>query len=198
MTGKGFRGQGLIITCDYPHRRLIHRHLLRDAERKIALPEHLAGDDLGYRNNTYAIACYKELGNCLISSVEQIGPKQIGRMEYPYYFPIVRWTPSEVVAREDAGAFVAVLFEDRPERPQQALTNEGVGVGHAEAAARIWSASSLLRRASRREGRLWANRLAPFLMPKSVRGKVCISAGPTAPSASACRQSEHRPRKFLH
>ena len=68
----------------------------------------LTGDGVAYRNNTYAIACYKELGNCFISSVEQIGPKHIGRMDYPYYFPIIRWTPSEVVALDDPGSIGCV------------------------------------------------------------------------------------------
>ena len=68
----------------------------------------LTGDGVAYRNNTYAIACYKELGNCFISSVEQIGPKHIGRMDYPYYFPIIRWTASEVVALDDPGSIGCV------------------------------------------------------------------------------------------
>jgi hypothetical protein len=59
-------------------------------------------DEVATRNNTYVINCINKLGYCIISSIEQIGPKRIGRMEFPYLFPIVRWTPSEVVAHNVA------------------------------------------------------------------------------------------------
>lgn len=38
----------------------------------------LTGPDLGYKNNTYSISCFKERRECLYTSIEQIGPKQLG------------------------------------------------------------------------------------------------------------------------
>ena len=62
----------------------------------------LTGDNVGYKNNnTYAIFCNKERQECLISSIEDIGPGHIGRLDYPYWFPITRWNAYEVVATEE-------------------------------------------------------------------------------------------------
>jgi hypothetical protein len=38
----------------------------------------LTGADIAYKNNTYAIACIKDRNECLVTSIEQIGPNQIG------------------------------------------------------------------------------------------------------------------------
>jgi hypothetical protein len=65
----------------------------------------LTGDGIGYKNNTYAIACYKERRACFISSIEQIGARQIGRMDYPYSYPIVKWDAYEVIAAEEPSMF---------------------------------------------------------------------------------------------
>jgi hypothetical protein len=65
----------------------------------------LTGPDMAYKNNTYAIACFKDRKECLISSIQQIGPNQIGRMDYPYSYPVVSWTAAQVVAAEEPSTF---------------------------------------------------------------------------------------------
>ena len=72
------------------------------SEISVAISGTLTGEGLGNKNNTYAITCLKERMECWVSSVEQIGARQIGRMEYPYSYPITRWSASEIVAEEEA------------------------------------------------------------------------------------------------
>jgi hypothetical protein len=57
---------------------------------------------VGFKTNTYAISCMREISACIIASVPAIGDNHIGRMDYPYLIPIRRWTPTEVFAQEDA------------------------------------------------------------------------------------------------
>jgi hypothetical protein len=61
----------------------------------------LSGDDLAYPNNTYAFSCTKQNQQCWVSSIEQIGPKLIGRMDNPYPMDITKWSVNEVVASID-------------------------------------------------------------------------------------------------
>lgn len=61
----------------------------------------LTGDGIGYKNNTYVITCMKDHRECFITSIEQIGDHQIGRLDYIYSFPITKWDAYEVVATED-------------------------------------------------------------------------------------------------
>jgi hypothetical protein len=63
----------------------------------------LTGKDMAYPNNTYAISCIREAKACFVSYVQQIGHDQIGRMENPSAYPIVKWTEYEVVAQEEPG-----------------------------------------------------------------------------------------------
>jgi len=65
----------------------------------------LTGSDIAYKNNSYAIACFKDRNECLVTSIEQIGPNRIGRLQYPYGYPIVIWTPAQIVASEEASTF---------------------------------------------------------------------------------------------
>jgi hypothetical protein len=65
----------------------------------------LTGTDIAYKNNTYAIACFKGRKECLVTYIEQIGPNQIGRIEYPYSYPVVSWTAAQVVASEEASTY---------------------------------------------------------------------------------------------
>jgi hypothetical protein len=60
----------------------------------------LTGDGVAYKNNTYAIYCLKERMECWISSIEQIGEQQIGRMDYPYSYPVTTWNAQEVIVDE--------------------------------------------------------------------------------------------------
>jgi hypothetical protein len=61
----------------------------------------LTGKGLAYPNNTYAVSCYGEYKACFVAYVEQIGHNQIGRMENPLAYPIVKWTEDEVIAQEE-------------------------------------------------------------------------------------------------
>jgi hypothetical protein len=65
----------------------------------------LTGGDIAYKNNTYAIACVKDRKECLVTSIEQIGTNQIGRLQYPYGYPVVSWTPAQIVASEEPSSF---------------------------------------------------------------------------------------------
>jgi hypothetical protein len=58
----------------------------------------LTGDGVGYKNNAVLIACFKDRRECLTFSVQQIGPNQIGRLEIPLPYPVVKWAPDEIVA----------------------------------------------------------------------------------------------------
>jgi hypothetical protein len=62
----------------------------------------LTGEDLGYPNNSHAVTCWSDRKECYVSSIEQIGPNQIGRLDGPYSYPVVKWTATQVVARDDA------------------------------------------------------------------------------------------------
>jgi hypothetical protein len=61
----------------------------------------MSGDDVAYPNNTYAFSCAKQSQQCWVSYVEQIGPKQIGRMENPYSMAITTWSDAEIIASAD-------------------------------------------------------------------------------------------------
>ena len=59
----------------------------------------LSADWVAYKNNTYSILCVPE--QCIVASVEQIGPKQVGDIDGPVVYPIKRWTDDEDVVAED-------------------------------------------------------------------------------------------------
>jgi hypothetical protein len=71
----------------------------------VAISGTLTGSGLAYPNNTYVVSCQKEWKACVVSYVAQIGHNQIGRMEYPYPYPIVKWTNYEVIAQEEPNLF---------------------------------------------------------------------------------------------
>src|SRR5436309_8953965 len=67
-------------------------------------------------NNTYGVACYGRYKACFISSVNQIGHEQIGRMENPFDYPIVKWNDYEVIAQEEptlSGCFRVTITINR-------------------------------------------------------------------------------------
>jgi hypothetical protein len=59
------------------------------------------GERLAYPNNTHAISCEKVEGWCSVSSIEQIGPKQMGRMDGPWPYQIQKWNAYQIVAGDD-------------------------------------------------------------------------------------------------
>jgi len=62
----------------------------------------LTGDGLAYKNNTYSSFCVKDRQECLIASIEQIGERQVGRLDYAYSIPIIQWNADEVIATQEA------------------------------------------------------------------------------------------------
>ncbi|WP_296708258.1 hypothetical protein [Rhodoblastus sp.] len=90
--------------------------LFFDTGEVIRVAGTLTGDGLGYPNNSYSIICIEARKECLVTSVEQIGVMQVGRVEYPYAVPITRWTSAEVVAEEDislVGCVRTTIFIER-------------------------------------------------------------------------------------
>jgi hypothetical protein len=65
----------------------------------------LTGKNLAYPNNTYAVSCYGTYKACFVAYVEQIGQDQIGRMQNPAAYPIVKMNQYEVIAQEEASLF---------------------------------------------------------------------------------------------
>lgn len=64
----------------------------------VAFSGTLSGEGVAYRNNTQGVTCLRQSRECWISSIEQIGLKQIGRMDSPYRVDISKWSASEIVA----------------------------------------------------------------------------------------------------
>jgi hypothetical protein len=82
----------------------------------VAISGTLTGKGLAYPNNTYAVSCNKEYKTCVVSFVQQIGHNQVGRMQDPFIYPIVKWNDYEVVAQEEPspiGCFRVTLTIDR-------------------------------------------------------------------------------------
>ena len=60
------------------------------------------GQGVSYPDNTMAIGCWRAKMECWMASVEGISNHscQIGRMEWPTFLPITKWTDQEIVAAE--------------------------------------------------------------------------------------------------
>jgi hypothetical protein len=76
-----------------------------DHKESVGISGTLTGPDLGFKMNSYAIACIKELNHCIVASAEAIGDNQIGRLDYPYLVPVIKWNDYEVVALEEMPMF---------------------------------------------------------------------------------------------
>jgi hypothetical protein len=63
----------------------------------------LTGEGVPYKNNSHVISCERELKYCVVSHTEQIGDKQIARLEYPTLYRITKWDTEEVVATDNNG-----------------------------------------------------------------------------------------------
>ena len=59
----------------------------------------LTADWLAYKNNTFSILCQPE--KCVVASVNQIGPKQVGQIDGPTAYPVKHWTEGDEVVAED-------------------------------------------------------------------------------------------------
>src|SRR4051812_17679946 len=62
----------------------------------------LTGKELAYPNNTYSVSCHRDYKACFVATIEQIGHNQIGRMQTPVPYPIVKWNEYEIVAQDDS------------------------------------------------------------------------------------------------
>jgi hypothetical protein len=72
-------------------------------EAYVAVKGTLAGDWLAYKNNTYSFLCLAPPWNeCMVASVQQIGPSMVSSIDGPIVYPVKRWTHDEVVAEDDA------------------------------------------------------------------------------------------------
>jgi len=87
----------------------------------VAISGTLTGNGLGYPNNTYAVSCSKEWKACFIAYVEQIGHNQIGRIQNPYSYPIVKWNDYEVIAQEEPSLFGCFRVTITIDRKSEAL-----------------------------------------------------------------------------
>jgi len=58
----------------------------------------LAGNGIGYKNNSAFFACYADKRECFTYSIEQIGEQQMSSLSPPVIFPIVKWNRNEVIA----------------------------------------------------------------------------------------------------
>jgi hypothetical protein len=91
-----------------------------ETEDVVTISGTLTGQGIGYPNNTYSLACFKDRKECWISSVEAIGGLQIGRMGAPYEYEVSKWTPYEVIAVYD-GMFSCFKTTITIERKTQEL-----------------------------------------------------------------------------
>jgi len=71
----------------------------------------LTGDWIGYKNNTYSVLCVPQ--ECMVAYAEQIGPRQVGRIDGPTVFPVVNWTADEVVASDNSLCAKITITIDR-------------------------------------------------------------------------------------
>jgi len=71
-------------------------------DASVSISGTLTGEDLGYPNNQYVIACFRDRQECWSNYVEQIGHNQVGRLVTPVSFRITEWNASEVVAGGDS------------------------------------------------------------------------------------------------
>ena len=85
-------------------------------EGLVSMSGTLAGDGLGYKNNTINISCYKDLMECLITQLEQIGPHQVGSLRSPDFYKITKWDAFEIVSVDDFGPTACVKVTVSVER----------------------------------------------------------------------------------
>jgi len=67
-----------------------------NADLAVGISGTMKGDGVIYKNNTYAIWCMKERRECLVSSIAQIAPNLMGRLDY---FRVARDTPKMELVR---------------------------------------------------------------------------------------------------
>jgi hypothetical protein len=100
----------------------------------------MKGDGVIYKNNTYAIWCIKDRKECLVSSIEQIGDNLMGRLQYPYSVPIIRWNDYEIVASNELTDWSCLKMTITIMRSSKTATwvEEGVHLGKEGCAKDKW------------------------------------------------------------
>src|SRR5213078_1002537 len=63
-------------------------NIFLSTEAYVAAKGTMTADWVGYKNNTYSILCLPE--ECIVADVAQIGPKQIGSINGPVTYPVIR------------------------------------------------------------------------------------------------------------
>jgi hypothetical protein len=60
----------------------------------------LTGVGMGrfYPNNTMQLTCYRLRKDCIYTYVDGIGSDQVGRMDPPEFYEVVKWDNSEIIA----------------------------------------------------------------------------------------------------
>jgi hypothetical protein len=77
---------------------------------------------------------------CFVSSIAQIGPNLMGRLDYPFIVPIVRWTESEIMATEDSSQWACysiTIIISRKSRTASWL-EEGINQGKGTCDTKRW------------------------------------------------------------
>jgi hypothetical protein len=77
----------------------------------VAVQGTLTADWLAYPNNTYSILCVSV--QCLVASVRQIGPRQIGAIDGPIVYPVIEWSKDKVIAQDDDLCASTIITIDR-------------------------------------------------------------------------------------
>jgi hypothetical protein len=97
-------GTALVVTCANSSRseemQFANKNWADNGEA-VGISGTMKGDGVAYKNNTYAIWCRNDRKECVVSSIDQVGDHVMGRMEYPYSIPILRWDANEVVAEDE-------------------------------------------------------------------------------------------------
>jgi hypothetical protein len=58
----------------------------------------LTADWIAYKNNTFSISC--DSTECIVASIDQIGPKQVGEIDGPMIYPLKSWSEEDKVVAE--------------------------------------------------------------------------------------------------
>jgi hypothetical protein len=60
----------------------------------------LTGPDVPYKNNSVAVSCLRERRECITYKIVESEPNQIDRLDPPDIYPVIKWTPTEIVASD--------------------------------------------------------------------------------------------------
>src|SRR5882757_1422069 len=75
--------------------------MFSDGPEAIEVSGTLTGPDVGYPNNTYVVSCTRDRKECFVTEVDA-DKGYVSRVTGAEIYPIVSWTNTEVVAKEEA------------------------------------------------------------------------------------------------